>query len=302
MLNRMEELKNVKIPSTGNINWVQSHDTIFVGVVPNDTLVITGNWTHSGPILVLSDGVLIFKNATVIDSGDIYVFQQGKLLADSSSLTFPQQYFYQRGIIAVQNATVMINQCSFNYSGLSHNLVIGGNATVVMNAVHQNDWTTCGLFGKPTLWMNDVNLAGEYILSDSSTSVFHNTDTLLLWHQFPDTAVVNFAFPNGDTVYNYKFNNTVPGIDGIEYSVNADSCHNIMWALMPVNGSDVTISNSDLRAIGTWFQHNDTVSVSNLYDNSSYVNFTAPLADINLHLINTDVQTWSLYVFDKSYI
>src|ERR1700741_1032926 len=230
MLNRMEELKNVKIPSDDNINWVQSHDTIFVGVVPNDTLVITGNWTHSGPILVLSDGVLIFKNATVIDSGDIYVFQQGKLLADSSSLTFPQQYFYQRGIIAVQNATVMINQCSFNYSGLSHNLVIGGNATVVMNAVHQNDWTTCGLFGKPTLWMNDVNLAGEYILSDSSTSVFHNTDTLLLWHQFPDTAVVNFAFPNGDTVYNYNFNNTVPGIDGIEYSGNADSCHNVMWA------------------------------------------------------------------------
>ncbi len=302
MLKKMAELKTYKpkIPTT--INWAQSHDTIFVGTVPHDTLVITGNWHHSGPILVLSDGVLIFKNATVVDSGDIYVFQQGQLVADSSSLTFPQQYFYQRGLIAVQNAIVNIQHCSFNYSGLSHNLVIGGSATVVMNKVHQHDWTTCGLFGKPTLHINGCNQAGEYILCDSSTATFKNTDTLLLWHQFPDTALVNFTFPNGDTVYNYNFNKTVPGIKGVEYNVNADSCHDVMWAMMPVNGSNITISNSKIRAIGTWFQHNDTVSVSKLYDNSSYVNFVAPLADRNLHLINSDVQTWSLYVFDKSHI
>jgi len=302
VLKKMEELKITKLKTPTNVNWAQSHDTIFVGVVPHDTLRITGNWHHSGPILVLSDGVLIFKNATVIDSGDVYVFQQGQLLADSSSLTFPQQYFYQRGIIAVQNAYLNFNHCSFNYSGMSHNLVIGGNATVIMNNVHQHDWTTCGLFGKPTLHINGCNQAGEYILSDSSTATFKNTDTLLLWHHFPDTALVNFAFPNGDTVYNYNFNKTVPGINGVEYSVSADSCHNVMWAMMPVNGSDITISNSKIRAIGTWFQHHDTVNVSKLYDNSSYVNFVAPLADRNLHLINTDVQTWSLYVFDKSHI
>src|ERR1700758_2556499 len=51
MLNKMKEVKNLKTPD--NVNWVQSHDTIFVGVVPHDTLIITGNWHHSGPILVL---------------------------------------------------------------------------------------------------------------------------------------------------------------------------------------------------------------------------------------------------------
>lgn len=281
---------------------MQSHDTIFVGVVPHDTLVITGNWHHNGPILVFNDGVLIFYKATVVDTGDIYVMQNGQLLADSSSLTFPQQYFYQRSLIAVQTSTVYVGNSSFNYSGMSHNLVVGGHATVAMNNVHQNDWTTCGLFGKPTLYMNHVNLAGEYILMDSCTAVFKNTDTLLLWHHFPDTANVNFAFPNGNAVYGYGFNNTIPTVHGIEYQVGVDSCHNVMWAMMPVNGSDVTISNSAIRAIGNWFQFHDTANVSNLYNNSHYTNFVAPLSDRHQHLINTDVQTWSLYVFDKSHI
>ncbi|MGZ3866763.1 MAG: T9SS type A sorting domain-containing protein, partial [Bacteroidia bacterium] len=145
-------------------------------------------------------------------------------------------------------------------------------------------------------------LAGEYILTDSCTAVFKNTDTLLLWHHFPDTANINFTFPNGSAVYGYGFNNTIPTVHGIEYQVGVDSCHDVMWAMMPVNGSDVTISNSTIRAIGNWFQHDDTANVSNLYDNSHYTNFVAPLSDRNQHLINTDVQTWSLYVFDKSHI
>src|ERR1700751_3408883 len=139
MLNKIREVKNLKVKSPNSVNWAQSHDTIFVGVVPHDTMIITGPWHHSGPILVLNDGVLIFYKATVVDSGDIYVFQQGQMLADSSSLTFPQQYFYQRSLIAVQTATVYIANSSFNYSGLSHNLVVGNHAVVGMQNVHQND-------------------------------------------------------------------------------------------------------------------------------------------------------------------
>src|SRR5690349_6265197 len=67
-------------------------DTVFVGVVPNDTLVINGNYFNNGPILVFNDGVLIFDHATATIIGDVYVFQQGRLLADSSTLNFPQQY------------------------------------------------------------------------------------------------------------------------------------------------------------------------------------------------------------------
>lgn len=302
LLSKIAEIKESFSKKQFNFSIAGVSDTVFVGDVPNDTLIITGNYTHTGPIFVFNDGVLIFQNATVVDSGDIYVFQNGRMLADSSSFTFPQEYFYQRGLIAVQSAFVQISNSSFNYSGMSHNLVVGDSATVVFSNVHQNDWTTCGLFGNCNLKINKCNLGGEYILSDNSSASFSHVDTLLLWHQLPDSSIVDFAFPQGDTVYNYHFNNTVPGVDRLEYDVSADSCHNVMWALMPVNGSDVKISSSTIRAIGAWFRGADTVNVHGIFDNSSYINYTAPLSDRNLQLVGCDVQTWSMYVFDSSHI
>ena len=206
VLNKMNEIKNSFHQNGDNNKLFLINDTVYVGDVPNDTLIITGNYTHTGPIFVFNDGVLIFHNATVIDTGDIYVFGHGRLFADSSSLTFPQQYFYERGLLAVQNGYIKIENCSFNYSGFSHNLVIADSAEVIMNTIHQNDWTTCGLFGSPSLTINRCNLGGEYILTDQCTTSFKNVDTLILWHQFPDTAVVNYSFPAGDTVYSYIFN------------------------------------------------------------------------------------------------
>lgn len=280
----------------------QALDTLIVGLVPNDTVIITGNWTHTGPIWVFNDGVLIFDNATVQDTGDVYVFGNGQLWVDSSSLFFPQQYFYERVMVAVQNGYIRISNSSMHYSGLSHSLVSGGNAVVEWNNVHQNDWTTCGLYGSGQVHINGCNLTGEYILQDTSNTSFQHADSVILWHQFPETAVVNYAFPNGSTVYNYNFNNTTPGISGLDYQTYADSCNTVWWAIMPVNGSDVTLSNSDIRLVGAWFERGDTASAYGIFNNSSYVNYTAPLADRNLQLNNSDVGTWSFYVFDSSMV
>jgi hypothetical protein len=303
VIKKMEEVKKMnfnKLSHPGSAAKVL--DTVYVGLVPHDTLRITGSYIHTGPIFVVNDGVLIIHNAVVNNAGDLVVFGSGRVLADSSAITFPQTYFYQRSVIAVQHGYISFKNCSFSYSGMSHSLVMGDSATIVMNVVHNYDWTTAGLYGSPTINIRGSNLGGEYILSDNGHATFNHVDTLLLWHQFPNLSVVNYAFPNGDTVYNYNFNNTVSGISGINYNVSADSCYQVWWAMMPVNGSDITVSNSTIRAIGAWFQRGDTATVTGLYDDSTYINFVAPLTDRNLHLINCHVQTWSLYVFDSSKI
>jgi hypothetical protein len=281
---------------------LQSIDTLIVGLVPNDTLVITGNWTHTGPIWVLGTGVLIFRNANVIDTGDVYVFGNGQWIADSSSFFFPQNYFYERTFLVLQNASAHFGNCSMNYSGLSHSLVAANNAIIDWQNVDQNDWTTCGLYGSPTVNINHCNISGEYVITDSATVNLNHADTIILWHQFPAPALINFSFPASNPVYNYAFNNTIPGVSGVNYAVNADSCNFVSWAIMPANGSDVTISNSNLRLIGAWFQDGDTTSTLGIMNNSSYSNYTAPLTDRNLQLINTAVQTWSFYLFDSSQV
>jgi hypothetical protein len=299
LLHSMEKLKNGERGITGG-DKEQQIDTLFVGLVPNDTLNISGTYTHNGPVFILNNGVLKMHNASFTNIGDVYVFQSGRLLADSSTLFFPQQYFYQRALIAAGAGYVHLETCSLNYGGYSHNMVAADSATVEMNNIYFYDWTTAGLYGKPVVKINGANLTGEYIMTDEATAEFKNVNTLLLWHHFPDSAIINYSFPDGGNLNNFTLNNGVPGISGIGYSESVDSSQNIWWGLMPVNGSDVTISNSVIRTIGAWFERGDSVTASGLIDNSNYSNFTAPLTDRNLHLVNSSVQTWSLYVFDSS--
>lgn len=277
-------------------------DTVYVGASNTDTLVITGNYTHQGPIFVFNHGVLIIHNSSFVNEGDVYVFGHGQLLCDSSSLTFPQQYFYQRGLFVVHHATAYFNEVNFNYSGVQHNLVVGDSATLAMENVHQNDWTTAGLYGHASLFIDGMNLGGEYILTDSSTSIFKHVDTLLLWHKFPQNAVINHSFPQGDTVNNYYFSNLIPNIAGVEYVNFTDSCHTVWWGIMPVNGSDVTLQNSNIRVAGAWFQFGDSLSVTGIQNNTFYPNTLIPLADRTLKMMNTFVNTWSFYVFDSSFV
>lgn len=300
-LQKMEEIKQLDFSRLAHrVVGAKVLDTVYVGDVPNDTLRIAGTYAHTGPIFVFNDGVLIINNSNFTNDGDIFVFGHGKLFADTVAFTFPQQYFYQRSIVAVQHGNIDFNYCSIYDSGMQHNLVMGDSAVVNYTSIHNYDWTTAGLFGSPTFNIHGCNLGGEYILSGNGHATFNNVDSLLLWHQFPNTAVVNYAFPNGNAVYNYNFNNTIPGISGLNYTVNADSCYNVWWAMMPVNGSDITISNSTLRVIGAWFEHGDSTHVIGVYNNSNYTNFVMPVTDRNLHLINSSVQTWSLYAFDSS--
>lgn len=279
-----------------------STDTIFVGAVPNDTLYITGTFFNNGPILVFNDGVLIFENANATINGDLFVFQDAKMQADSSTLNFPQLYFYQRSWILANSGMVNVNNCTLDFSGLSHNLLAVNNAQITMNHIQNIGFTTASAYHQASISIDSTNQAGEFILNDSATYNFENVNTLLLWHTVPKNATMNTTFPPAGAVATYSLDTTSSWATGIQYSVNVQNSTDVMWALMPVNGSDVTITGSTIRAIGLWFTEGDTVNVSGLVNNSNYTSFLAPVPDRVLQLNNCSVQTWNLYAFDSSSI
>jgi hypothetical protein len=251
-------------------------DTLYIG----DTLEITGDWLRNGPIVIYNSGLLHFSRANATILGDIYLFgDHAQLLADSSSLYIPQAYFYQRVVFATGGSKVRYNNTTIDHSGLSHNILLVDSARLELINVTNKGFTTNGIYDRSSVYVNGINEAGEYIIMDESQLEFYNAKTVLLWHQFPEGAEVDFVFPEGDTVDNYQFNNSITGINGISYSILADNCTNMMWGMMPATGSDITISDSELRAIGLWFMGSDTVNVSGLVDNSSYSDFETPLID-----------------------
>ena len=279
-------------------------DTLIVGAAPYDTVTITGTLTHNGPIWVVLNGVLIIKNANLTNLGDLDVLNDGKVIIDSSTVSFPQAYFYQRSLIVVNKGNVNISNSTLAYGGFSHNCSVQDTGTLTLTNVTQPDWMTTGMGSHATININHTNQVGEIIIADYVNLNVKNATNCLLWHQIPDTAIVNWSFGKHDTAYGYVFNKSQAGLKGIEYNVHADSVYKVMWALMPCSGSTINITNSKIRSIGLWFNKpKDSVLVSGITDNATYSgSFTAPLSDRTLTFNNCTVQTWSFYVFYKSII
>jgi hypothetical protein len=294
VLEKLKELstkKQVSKPTGG--------DTLYIGVPPLDSLIITGTYTYNGTILVLGNGILRFKNANATIVGDLYVWgDHAVVTSDSSYLYFPQQFFYQRSLVIAGNGSVVYRNTTLDHSGLSHNLVLTDSAKIELTHVTNIGFTTCGMNKRSEVDINGINQAGEFIAQEESKLNFSHAKTILLWNQVPETGIFHYSFPNGDTLLSYNLDSTTPGISGIKYHIHVDTSTEVMWALMPTNGSDISISNSKIRSIGLWFLGHDTIQVSGLVDNSSYVDYIANLSDRNLHLTNTSVLTWSLYPMD----
>ena len=277
-------------------------DTLVVGPGP-DTLRITGVWSHAGPILVLGDGRLVFDSARAVTAGNIVVWgEHAALVARHSTLVFPQEYFYQRSLIAAGGCSVLFEQTTLDYGGLPHTLSVIDSAAVEYRIVTNRGFTTCGLSGRARLRVDSCNETGEFILQDSVTLDFRNAHTVLLWPVIEADAALDAAFPDGALVDRYTLNRNTAGTSGIRFDVNLEQCGNVLWGLMPKPGSDIRIRNSSMRAIGLWFTAPDSVAVSGLVNNVAHTQFTAPLSDRSLVLENTFVQTWSLYSFHASVV
>lgn len=270
----------------------KSRDTLFVF----DTMTVTGTWSYNGPVYVVNTGHLKFIHANATILGDIVVWGPGAILeADSSILHIPQQYFYERTMLISAGGAVKFRNTTLDHSNLSHSVALTDSSHAYYENVTNLGFTTCGLYGDAGITINGTNQAGEFIITDYSTLRFTDANTVLLWHQIPPGAVFNRSFPDGLSGVNYNINPSSSGVSGINFNVTLNNCSDVMWGIMPVNNSDITITDSHIRSIGMWFIGNDTININGLVNNTAYSDFTPTLPDRHLRLINSSVMTWSIY-------
>lgn len=272
---------------------------LIIGDIPGEEQIISGNWDFTGDIYVIGDGKLRFSNATAVIIGNIYGMGNSLIEIDHSDLSFPQYYFYQRLWLISENCEMFLRHSKVNFGGMVHNMVIAGNARFVVKDAENPDFTTSVVSNHAIVDIDSIDVAGEFVITDQAQLSFTHASNLLLWHHFPQGAIVNHHFPEGDSLLHYEFSSATPGISGINYSILVDSSTQVMWGLMPEQGTNVNISDSRLRTVGVWFRGIDTSQVSGLVNYSSYNDFTAAFSDRHLHFTNCSLQTWSLYLFDS---
>lgn len=296
LFHKMRDIEEICIPNL-NKNMVQG-DTLYI----TKDSTITGVWAFNGHIAVIDTGKLIFAGATATINGDLIIWgTDARCDILNSTLSLPQAYFYQRSMITVGDAVLNIENSTLNFNGLPHNCVIGENGTVILKNVDNSGFRTCGLSSTATINIDGINEAGEFVITGNCSVNIKNAEHVLLWHHFPDGAVVSHKFPDGATVDSYDFSNALPGVSGVNYTIDIDTCTDVMWALMPERNTNITIDSSNIRSIGLWFNGHDSIPVNGLVNQSNY-NQTIGISDRTLTLQTCSVRTWSLYPFDSVYV
>lgn len=276
---------------------------LVIGDTPAETLNVTGYFYNQGNIIIINDGVLEVKNADFNLDGDILIANHGKAIFDSSDVNIVQHYIYQHILFVSDSAYCSITNSETSFSGYQLSVSIAFDGEFNMQNVTNQDWITAGVQHTASVTLRDVDgYTGEWLFLDDCYAQFKHVDYLLTWYFFPDSSIVDFDFPEDDTLYGFYLDSTLANVSGVGYHVEIDSSTDCMWAIIPLRGSDVIIRDSDLRVTGLMFHGADTFAISGLVNGLDYSDWVLPISDRNYHLINTGVQTWNLYPDDTTNI
>lgn len=280
---------------------VGGKDSLVIGDTPGETLFISGAYDIPMDIYIINDGVMLLRNANLSIEGNVFVVNKGTFDCDSSEVHFLQDYIYEYIMFIADSSVFIMRNTTTTFNGFPINLLTIGDAHLIWENLDNRDFTTAVVMGNSIDSLRNVDMAGEWLLTDNSLTSFKNSGTLLVWYFFPDSSIIDFSFPDEDTINGFVFDSTLSTVSGIKYHTEIDSCTNVMWGMIPLAGSDVTIRDSQIRTTGLMFNA-DSSSVSGLVNGFTYDDFTLPLQDRVYHLINTYINTWSFYPADSSYL
>ena len=274
-------------------------DDLVIGDVPGETLFVTGYFYRVGNIVVVGDGVVRLVGADFNLDGDITMWQAGRFEAESSDIRFVQHYIYDHIIALYDSSALDYRDCNTRFEGYPFNLGAMSGSTVSMVRVRNRDFTTAVVSDSAQVSMDNVKLTGEWLFDRSGQARFEHVDSLLTWYFFPDSAQVDFTFPSGDSVDGFVLDSTVPGVSGVRFHVEIDSSTNVMWAAIPLAGSDVVLDSSELRVVGIMLAGADSFTVTGLVNGLEYDDYTLPVRDRRFRVRNTMVHTWNAYAIDS---
>ena len=299
LMNSFEQIQKLNLQNHVSKDGI---DELIIGDDnPDETLTITGNYLLVGNLTIINNGKVILDHANFQIDGDINVFGTGSLQATGGNFDVIQQFTYEHKILIGESGLFSLDSVQFHSSEQSWSVTaIDSGLYKMTNSTVSNGFITAGFFGDASALIINDQLPGEFLCFGNNDIQFRNNDWLLFWLVLFDSSTVDVELPGDSLLTGWQFNENQPNVSGISYSVSIDSCTNVNWGLISQSGSDATFHNTNFRTNGIMFNDPDSIVVQNLVNNSHYTDNVIDVSDRNLHLINTDVQTWNFYPFEQS--
>lgn len=281
----------------------QQNDMIIGQTDPNEVVTITEHYFLDGNLTIVNNGVLNINQADFQIDGDIFIAGKGQLNLNGGSFTVIQEYIYEHDAIVIDNGRIEFSGVKFQSSGQSWSIGLTGNAQYILEDSEISDgFITTALLENSTARITHTKTPGEFLCFDNNGILFRNSDFLLQWLVLPDSSIVEVSLPDDSLLTGWHFSVNDSNIRGIPYSIEIDSCTQVMWGLISTTGSDATFRNTELRTIGLLFTDPDSIAINNITNESRHSDNIIDVPDRTLRLINSNVHTWSFYVSSNSNI
>ncbi len=278
-------------------------DVLYIGRDdPDEIVTITGTYILESHIVIENQGRLELIDATVTLQGDIVIEDDGALTVSNTELTFSQLYAHEFGLLAWDRADMVIENSIISGQGAIIKGALAGEASARLEAADFTDGMTVSLMESSSLSLSEMSGFIEAIVSDEAALDAADSQAvlLLIWLAMPEGATGTFSLPPWGPVGSLAFPGDFPGVTGIGYTVSIVDMEMVIFSLLSLAGSDVTISDSFILAVGLLFTEGDSHGLVGLQYYSEYSDFTLALGDRGLRLVDTVLWTWNVYAAGSS--
>ncbi len=262
--------------------------------------------TTLGNISLSGDAILYVHNAsgpvTLTVEGNVALADNALFFVNGSDLDIDLSYNVEYSLLALGTSGFALENATVTSNGYAWGMLYeqSTNLTVVDSMFcYPVGWVVTDLLQNATEWIVASGYHSDVLLYDTdevpSTARFTAVDTagFNLWLNLRGGASSNLTLPGLDSWQNFTFPGHTATTE-VAYHVALNTCYVQLFAVMPWQGSNLTLENSPNVAIALNLE--GSVNLSDLRQGLN-PHFDLTTGDESIHLRNTTVFTWNVYPF-----
>ncbi|UCB45280.1 MAG: hypothetical protein JSV25_13860 [Spirochaetota bacterium] len=239
--------------------------------------------------LILTNGSVLTVNADKFQIDGNIIVKNAALILNQGMWIFHQDYRYHHHIWVQKRGRVEMNGGRlFMYqpysAGVSENAALTLRDVEVIGGLF-----TLGLQKGGSLALERCKNFGEVIIEEGTDISVSGCESILLWLNCGKGLKAQVSLP--DNVMNGRWK----APSSLKRDVIVENSRDVMWGLIALNGCNITISRSSLRAVGILYTGRAKAVVRDMKNDVHYANFSYNSPFHDLRFIETKVRTWNFY-------
>jgi Secretion system C-terminal sorting domain len=306
----------VYVMNNGQLNLSNQVEFIVndvIAIIGTAQLNVENSQFTAHNVFYMQDSAIARLSDTLNLPCSFYIIDNARVEIDSSVVQIPMTYKGQYIWSSNNTSGISLNhsQCFLGFGSL-------GGQFVDSSFFHQRNTDyyssilpmTMDISGNSSLIVDSCSGGMEFVISESADVYINASDFFVIWYGFASGDTANYAYPPAnslvpnasDIVGNYQFSNAVPGVSGIDFTVDITDANYVFWGVISKEYSDVVVNNSTLIACGFFFQGSTVNNAIGMIDAQHYSTFQASFLDRNFEANNSTIMAWNFYPVDTSEI